>query len=92
MKNNYAFQKNNKLYGISLYTTYNITNKYDVYLRYDKLYSNTIDDKKWNIEKDGQKIIAGITYSPIKYIRISANYQDWILDKVELKEQTTKVY
>ena len=81
----YNYQVNNKyvidhdLQGFSSYASYNLFEKWELFVRYDKLWSNTIEGEpyEWNINKDGSAIIAGIQFSPIKNIRIAANYQDW---------------
>lgn len=81
----YSYQMNNKyekdhnLNGFSAYTSYNITNKWQLFGRYDKLWSNQIEGEPydWNINKDGSAIIGGIQFSPHKNIKIAANYQDW---------------
>ncbi len=81
----YNYQLNNKfvkdynLSGLSTYASYQIFEKWELFARYDKLWSNTLKDDpyQWNINKDGSAIIAGIQYSPIKNINVAANYQDW---------------
>jgi hypothetical protein len=81
----YNFQHNNKyykdydLYGFSSYASYNIFEKWELFARYDRLWSNTIDgeENQWNIFKDGSALIGGIQFEPIKNIKIAANYQDW---------------
>ncbi len=62
--------------GYSFYAAYNLK-KYRFYGRYDYLESKTLpsETEPWNIKKDGQVIIAGIQYTPIKGIKISPNYQ-----------------
>jgi hypothetical protein len=36
------------------------------------------EENPWNLAKDGSAIIAGIEYSPIKYLKLALNYQDWV--------------
>ncbi len=81
----YNYQVNNKyktdhdLHGFSTYASYNVSKKWELFGRYDKLWSNKIDGEEydWNINKDGSAIIAGIQFKPHKNINIAANYQDW---------------
>ncbi len=81
----YNYQANNKynlnydLHGFSTYAAYNVFDKWELFARYDKLWSNTLegDQYQWNINKDGSALIAGIQFEPIKSIKIAANYQDW---------------
>lgn len=77
---NNEYNDNHNLDGISLYSSYNINKKFQVFGRYDLLSSNTIsgDTLNWNIEKDGSAIIAGIQYQIIKQLRMALNYQGWI--------------
>ena len=62
--------------GYSFYASYNVK-KYRFYGRYDFIESETLpaETEPWNISKDGQVIIVGIQYTPIKGIKISPNYQ-----------------
>lgn len=81
----YNYQVNNKylkdhnLYGFSSYASVNISEKWEAFGRYDKLWSNKVpgDETYWNITKDGSAIITGIQFAPHKNIKIAANYQDW---------------
>ena len=38
----------------------------------------TTDTDPWNYAKDGQLIIAGIEFRPIKGLIVTPNYQGWI--------------
>ncbi|MCG8412535.1 MAG: hypothetical protein MI739_14750 [Bacteroidales bacterium] len=81
----YNYQMNNKfkadhsLYGFSTYASYYVLKKWEIFARYDKLWSNTVQNKglDWNINKDGSAIIAGVQFKPHRNIKIAANYQDW---------------
>jgi len=78
----YNYQLNNKIQkkhnfgGYSIYTSYQLK-KIAFFGRFDNLNSVKIDgeDETWNFAENGQKIIAGIEYSPIKGFTISPNYQ-----------------
>jgi hypothetical protein len=80
---NYRFNDNHKKgydkYGYSVYGTYFIFTKLQVFGRYDKLSSNMPDENTipWNITEDGNSIIGGIEYSPVKQVKIALDYQDW---------------
>lgn len=81
----YNYQQNSKyeldhdLYGFSSYATFNFLEKWEIFGRYDKLWSNTIEGElyDWNIIKDGSAIIGGIQFQAHKNVKIAANYQDW---------------
>jgi hypothetical protein len=62
------------LTGLSFYGTVKLNKKWKFFGRYDDLVSNMND---WNIYKDGNLIIAGFEFSPVKGIKISPNYQGW---------------
>ncbi len=76
---NHRMKDKDDLTGLSFYASYKIKN-IRIFGRYDKLSSNKIGSDKivWNYEKDGEKIIAGIEFSPIKGIKLAPNYQSWI--------------
>lgn len=57
--------------GYSAYATAYLNKKFNVFGRYDKLTSK--DD--WNNSGDQQRAVVGMQYEPIKYLRISPNYQ-----------------
>lgn len=57
--------------GYSAYATVYLNKKFNVFGRYDKLTSK--DD--WNSENDQQRAIIGMQYKPIKYLRVSPNFQ-----------------
>ena len=82
----YNYQKNNELdidhnlYGFSIFGIYNVNEKWQIFGRYDKLESNILsgEENPWNYTKNGEAIIGGVQFSPIKKIKISANYQSWL--------------
>lgn len=77
---NYKFNEDHNRYGYSIYSTYIFTDKWEVFARYDQLYSNILaeDELPWNLGSDGSAIIAGLQFTPIRYIHLSLNYQDWV--------------
>lgn len=74
------FIENRNRYGYSLYSTYIFYNNWELFARYDQIYSNILPEEEvpWNLAKDGSAIIAGIQYSPIENIHMALNYQDWV--------------
>lgn len=75
---NHDMEEGQDYSGYSVYGSYAFK-KVRVYGRYDNVTSVTYDNEMdpWNISKDGQQIIAGIEFSPVKGIKISPNYQLW---------------
>ncbi len=80
---NYRFNDNYRddydIFGYSIYGSWNIFKKLQIFGRYDKLSSNkTVDfETPWNLAYDGSSIIGGIEYSPVKQVKIALDYQDW---------------
>lgn len=70
---NTKFKEDKNQSGFSVYATGNLSKKLSLFARYDDLSST--DD--WNIKGDGNNIIAGIQYAPIKFLKISPNVQAW---------------
>jgi hypothetical protein len=77
---NYKFNDGENKDGYSLYGLYNFTEHWQIFARYDQVFSNTLpgDDQPWALAFDGSAIIGGIQYSPIKQIKIALDYQDWV--------------
>ena len=67
------------LYGPSVYGTYILNNKIEFFARFDLLQSNKtgIHNDPWNLQRDGQLYMAGISYYPVKGIALSLSYQGW---------------
>ncbi len=85
----YNVQSNNKMKdgydfsGLSIYGSYQATEKIQGFARFDNLSSVTLSgaDDAWNIKKDGHVIIAGVELSPVKGVKIAPNYQGWLPSK-----------
>jgi hypothetical protein len=81
----YNYQFNNRYlegqdkYGFSFYASYYITSKWQLFTRYDQVYSNVLPDNEnpWDLEEDGSAVVGGVEFSPIRQIKIALNYQDW---------------
>ena len=81
----YNNQKNNSMIdnhdfsGISVYTSLQLTDKYSIFTRYDKLWSVTIDGEiiTWNYNKDGQLFMVGFDYSPTRGVKIAPTFLGW---------------
>ena len=79
--------KDHNLAGLSLYTTYTFTNAVGVFARYDKLWSNVLDEDfdPWNHARDGNAIVGGVEYIPTSNLRVSLAYSGWIFDNSALE-------
>ncbi|MDP2089419.1 MAG: hypothetical protein Q8J84_08470 [Flavobacteriaceae bacterium] len=67
------------LNGFSIYSTYVLNEKFEFFGRYDLLESNKIGTStaNWNADKDGNAILFGAQYTPIKGVKSSLNYRVW---------------
>ncbi len=62
-----------ELDGLSFYGTYVISEKVEIFGRFDQLTSND----NWNTSKDGNQIIAGVQVAPVKGLKFALNYQGY---------------
>jgi len=81
---------NHNLDGVSIYSTYVINKKVEIFGRYDSLSSNTLigDTTPWNISKNGNQIIAGVQLAPVKGLKFSLNYQGFTSDNSALNTKS----
>jgi len=79
LQQNFAFVNKHNLYGYSFYGTYTITDKWEIFGRYDWLHSSltSAENIPWHLNNDGSAIISGVQYTPVNQVRFSLNYQDW---------------
>lgn len=76
---NHQVNPGEHLSGISFFSSYEIK-KTRIFARFDQLSSDMISTSTdpWNYKKDGQLVIAGVEFNPVKGIRITPNYQGWM--------------
>lgn len=67
------------LNGLSFYGIYTVNKKIELFGRYDNMISNILANaaNPWNYGKDGNAIIFGCQYSPVKGVKMALNYQGW---------------
>jgi hypothetical protein len=67
------------MYGPSLFATWLPAESLKVFGRYDRLNSSTPagESLPWQVEDDGQLVIAGIEYSPVKGVKLAPNFRLW---------------
>ena len=81
---NYRFNhlniSNQDLFGYSFYGSIHFKKKFDYFMRFDQLMSNTKlgATQEWNYNADGKAIITGIQYTPVSGINLSLNYQGFM--------------
>lgn len=78
-KHNADFTENRKLYGISIFGMYAMNDRWEIFLRHDRMSSNIPADYTvpWNLSRDGSSITGGIQYRATDFLRLALNYQDW---------------
>lgn len=79
--------------GYSVYGTCFVNSKINLFARYDYLNSENkiILTNPWNYSKDGQIMMLGFEYRPVKGIKISPNFQRWS-PKSESKSVVSTVF
>lgn len=95
----YNYQTNHKMvdgqdiYGTSFYATYKPKSNIKIFGRYDSLNSKELEGQPepWQIAKDGQLLLAGVEYSPVKGVKITPNVRVWN-PELETAENTTYLY
>lgn len=65
-------------YGFSFYSAYQLSNKTELFARYDRLIYELPNNFDTNIKGNGNTIMGGISHSPVKGVNISLNYQGWL--------------
>lgn len=106
-QSNYKLQTDYNQSGISAFATFDITDKLNVFARYDHLTSDEIIESEdengdpildpngdpvyesWN--SDGDFIMGGIEYKPIKYVNLALNYRYGIPEN-DSKSNTSWLY
>lgn len=78
-KTNISFIQDHNIWGYSVYGSYNISDKWEIFGRFDRLLSKKYEYEEfgWNFDKDGSALIAGVQYQPIRYVKFALNYHDW---------------
>jgi len=72
---------NQDLTAISTYLSYNITEKWQLFGRYDIIESNFVSsnyETPWNLARDGSQIVSGLQFQIHKKVKAALDYQVWI--------------
>lgn len=77
---NFQFNEGLDRYGYSVYATVVISEKWEAFARYDQVYSNILSEEEnpWNLANDGSAVITGLQYTPVRFVHLALNYQDWV--------------
>jgi hypothetical protein len=76
---NHGNLQNKDLYGLSVFGSYEMSETFEFFGRYDNLQSNNLSGSAdpWHFSGDGQAYIAGIHFVPAKNVSLSLSYQGW---------------
>ncbi len=76
---NFGMTEGHDVSGISVFGSVKASDKVKVLARFDDLGSSTLagESTAWNLSKDGQLIIAGIEFKPVKGLILTPNFQGW---------------
>jgi hypothetical protein len=71
------------IFGISAFAIYDINKKFELFVDYLDIRSNILEgeDRPWDYKRDGEVIIVGLQYAPIKGIKMALNYRNYLHDK-----------
>jgi hypothetical protein len=88
---NHGNMSNQDLFGLSVYGSYEMTERFEIFARYDHLQSNILNGTSgaWHLAGDGQAYIAGVHYIPVKNVALSLSYQGWQPTDRALKYKNT---
>ena len=91
IQNNYKNKDRHDLFGYSVYGSYNLNERFQLFARLDKLNSNTLNSEsmKWDIKNNGDLFIGGVQFAPIKNVKIALDYQGWMPDLSTMDDQNT---
>lgn len=78
-RKNHHLINNHDLFGYSIFGSYAVLKQLELFARFDQLRSNKSKGEShgWNYNNTGQAYISGVSYSPVKGINFSLNYQGW---------------
>jgi len=90
LQNKHANMPDENITGFSFFGSYNIRKQWEFFGRFDILQSNTINGQTeaWNIINDGNLIMAGVQYQPVKGVSMALNYRMWNYTKSSLTDKS----
>ena len=79
LQNNVGNTQGKAYSGYSVYANYVAAKKVKVFARYDLLTSNMLSGEtaNWNASKDGNLVLAGLEFSPVKGVKFAPNFRLW---------------
>ncbi|NCC99074.1 MAG: hypothetical protein EOL95_05130 [Bacteroidia bacterium] len=80
---------NHDLFGYSVFGTYGVNKRMELFARFDYLQANTLNNNlhNWYFQNTGKAYISGIHYKATDGVNISLNYQGWQPDDTSINFQ-----
>lgn len=93
IQQNAEYSDGSDMSGASVYANFKAAKKLKVFARYDLLASTTLagETESWNFSKDGNLILAGLEYAPVKGVKFAPNFRLWT-PADESKANTTSFF
>lgn len=85
-KKYYQQAANHDILGLNVFGIYVINKHFEVFANWLKFKTNKVGDaeKTWNNDQDGNILLGGIQYSPVKGVKMAANYRAFIFDDPDI--------
>jgi hypothetical protein len=77
--------------GYSIYSVFKINNKTEFFMRFDRLIYENRANEFINVLSNGNTLMGGVSYSPVKGVQLSLNYQVWLPDD-DVKSQNRVLF
>lgn len=89
----YVPAEDHNLGGVAVYTAYVFSEKFEIFADYFRLVSNKLEgaDERWNYGQDGNLILFGAQYSPVKGVKMALNYRTYIADNPDV-DMASRIY
>lgn len=76
--------------GMAIYGTYVINKRYEVFAEWLQFKAATPEgfDDSWSKKKEGDVIVAGIQYAPVKGVKMALNYRTFLFEDSSLTDKS----
>jgi opacity protein-like surface antigen len=91
IKQNVGNTEGKDMSGASVYANYSASKKMKVFARYDMLSSIALTGEtvNWNNSKDGNLLMAGLEYSPVKGLKLAPNFRYYDYSDASIASKTS---
>jgi hypothetical protein len=96
MLNGTAYNKpaeDHELSGFAVYGTYSPHPKFEIFGQWMMLQSNTLNNvtDPWNYDENGNLVLVGLQYAPVKGIKMALNYRTYIYENSDI-DNLSRIY